>query len=132
VAEPGVGSERCVPSAFQRGEAARLLPVTPALGECPDLAHGPRQPRPGLDPQSCPRRAGLPVRSLHDPPQALGRPAEIADGKVCQPQAQGGFPLQGALAERGRELERLPACCHHAVGVSRDPEYMGHPGQHPS
>ena len=40
--------------------------------------------------------------------------------------------LQGAVAERGRELEGLLARRHGAVVVSRDPEYMGHPGQHPS
>ncbi len=40
--------------------------------------------------------------------------------------------LQGALAERGRKLEGLPACCNGAVEVSREPEYHGHPGQHSS
>jgi hypothetical protein len=29
-----------LPSAFQRGEAERLLPVAPALGEGPKLAQG--------------------------------------------------------------------------------------------
>ena len=49
-AEAAVGNDRCGPSAFQRGEAERLLPVAPALGEGPERAQGPRQPRPGLDP----------------------------------------------------------------------------------
>src|SRR5712691_9984588 len=35
VAEAAVDNDRCVPSAFQRGEAERLLPVAPALGKCP-------------------------------------------------------------------------------------------------
>ena len=38
------------PSAFQRGEAKRLLPVAPTLGEGPEHAQGRRQPRPGLEP----------------------------------------------------------------------------------
>ena len=45
-AELGVDNDRCLPSAFQRGEAERLLPVAPALGEGPERAQGPRQPRP--------------------------------------------------------------------------------------
>ena len=129
---PAVGNDRCVPSACQRGEAERLLPVAPALGEGPERAQGPRQPRPGPDPQVCPGRARLPVRRLHVPPQQLGRPAEVADGIVCLPQVMGCLHLQGAVAERGRELEGLLARRHGAVGVSRYPEYMGHPGQHPS
>jgi hypothetical protein len=42
----------------------------------------------------------------------------------------GGLLLQGAVAERGREREGLPACCHGAVEVSRHPEHPGHLGQH--
>ena len=42
------------------------------------------------------------------------------------------MPLQGAIAERGRELEGLLARRHGAVVVSRDPAHLGHPGQHPS
>ena len=68
-----------VPSAFQRGEAERLLPVAPALGEGPERAQGPRQPRLGLDPQDWAGRARRPVRSLHTLPQQLGRPAEVAE-----------------------------------------------------
>ena len=132
MAEAAVGNDRCVPSAFQRGEAERLLPVAPALGEGPERAQGQRQPRPGLDPHVCTGRAGLPVRSLHVPPQQLGRPAEVADGMVCLPQAIECLHLQGAVAERGREREGLLARRHGAVEVSRQPEYMGHPGQHPS
>jgi hypothetical protein len=51
---------------------------------------------------------------------------------VCLPQVKGCFYLQGAVAERGREREGLLARRHGAVGVSRLPKYMGHPGQHPS
>jgi hypothetical protein len=40
--------------------------------------------------------------------------------------------LQGAVAERGRELKGLPAHRYGAVEVSREPEYHGHPGQHSS
>ena len=40
--------------------------------------------------------------------------------------------LQGAVAELGREFEGLLARRHGAVVVSRDPEYPGHLGQHPS
>ena len=109
------------PSAFQRGEAERLLPVAPALGEGPERAQGPRQPRPGQDLQVCPGRARLPVRSLHVPPQQLSRPAEVANGIVCPPQSQGCLPLQGAVAERGRKIEGLPARRNGAIVVSRDP-----------
>jgi hypothetical protein len=40
--------------------------------------------------------------------------------------------LQGTIAERSREFEGLSARRHGAVVISRDPEYIGHPGQHPS
>ena len=71
------------PRPVQRGEAERLLPVAPALGEGPEVAQDPRQPRPGLDPQQTVlERARLPVRRLHVPPQQLDRPAEVADGRV--------------------------------------------------
>src|SRR5262249_55182709 len=40
VADVAVGNDRCGPSAFQRGEAERLLPVAPALGEGPEVAQG--------------------------------------------------------------------------------------------
>ena len=43
----------------------------------------------------------------------------------------GCFHLQGAVAERGRQFEGLPARRHGALEVSRYPEYLGHPGQHP-
>jgi len=49
LAETDVDNHQYGPSAFQRGEAERLLPVALALGECPERAQGPRQPRPGLD-----------------------------------------------------------------------------------
>jgi hypothetical protein len=42
VAEVAMGNERCDPSALQHGEAERLLPVAPALGEGADLAQGHR------------------------------------------------------------------------------------------
>ena len=51
---------------------------------------------------------------------------------VYLPQAKGCLLLQGALAECGRELEGLLARRNGAVGVSCQPEYIGHPGQHPS
>ena len=121
-----MGNDRCVPSAFQRGEAERLLPVAPALSEGPERAQGPRQPRPGLDPHVCTGRTRRPVRSLHVPPQQLGRPAEVAEGIVYLPQVIGGLPLQGAVAERGREFEGLLARRDGAVGVSRQPECRGH------
>src|SRR5712692_9489562 len=54
--ETAVGSDRCGPSAFQRGEAKRLLSMTPALGEFPKHAQGPRQKRLGIDPHGCPGR----------------------------------------------------------------------------
>ncbi len=132
VAEAAVGKDRCAPSACQRGEAERLLPMAPALGEGPEHAQGPRQPRLGLDPQLCPGRARLPVRRLHAPPQQLGCPAEVADGRVCLSQAMGCLHLQGALAERGRELEGLLARRYGAVEVSRDPVCLAYLGQHPS
>ena len=66
------------------------------------------------------------------PPQQLSRPTEVADAKVRPPQAIGCFRLQGAIAELDREREGLLACRHGAVVVSRDPEDIGHLGQHPS
>src|SRR5262249_2388536 len=63
VAEAAVGNNRCEPSACQRGEAERLLPVTPALGEGPERTQGPRQPRLGLDPLVCTGCAKLSVHS---------------------------------------------------------------------
>src|SRR5262249_54466297 len=47
-AEASVGRDRCLPSAFQRGEAERLLPVALALSEGPKRAQGPRYRRSGL------------------------------------------------------------------------------------
>jgi len=38
ITEAAAGNDRCLPSAFQRGEAERLLPVAPALGKGPELA----------------------------------------------------------------------------------------------
>ena len=53
LAEAAVGNDWCLPSACQRGEAERLLPVAPALGEGPERAQGPRQPRLGPDLHVC-------------------------------------------------------------------------------
>ena len=51
-AEAAVGHE-CGPArGLRRGEAERLLPMTPALGKGPELAQGPRQPGPGFDPKT--------------------------------------------------------------------------------
>jgi hypothetical protein len=132
VAGAAVGNDRCGPSACQGGEAERLLPVAPALGECPERAQGPRQPRQGPDPHVCTGPARLPVRSLHVPPLKLGRPAEVTDGIVYHPQVKGGLPLHGAIAKLDREVEGLPARRHGAVEVSRYTECTGHPGQHPA
>jgi hypothetical protein len=118
------------PSAFQRGEVERLLPVASALGECPKCAQGPRQPRLGPDPQVYTGRARLSVRRLHAPPLQLGRPAEVTDGRVYLPQAKGRSYLQGTLAKRGREFEGLLARRNGAIVVSRLPEYNSHLGQH--
>ena len=97
-----------LPSAFQRGEAERLLPVAPALGEGPERAQGPRQPRPGLDPHVCTGRARLPVRRLHVPPQQLGRPAEVAEGIVYLPQVIG-WLAPARRCRRARPRVRGPA-----------------------
>jgi hypothetical protein len=91
------------------GQAERLVPVVPALGEGPEIAQDPRQPCPGLDPHLYWEYARLPVRRLHVPPLHLGRQAEVADVKVCLPQDKGGLHLRGALADLGREFEGLPA-----------------------
>src|SRR5262247_3233347 len=40
--------------------------------------------------------------------------------------------LQGAVAERGREIEGLLTCCNGTVGVSCYPAYMGYTGQYAS
>ena len=66
-AEAGVGNNQCGPSTLQPGEAERLLPVTLALGEGPELVQGPRQPRLGTDPHVCTGRAGLPLCRLYAP-----------------------------------------------------------------
>jgi hypothetical protein len=121
-AEAAVGNDRFLPSAFERGEAERLLPVTPALGEGSERAQGPRQPRLGLDLPVCPGGARLLGRLLYTPLQQLSRPAEVADAIVCHPQGQGCLPLQGAVAERGRKREGLLARCYGTVGVSRVPK----------
>jgi hypothetical protein len=68
-AEAAVGNDRYGPSAFQCGEAERLLPVAPALGKGPERTQGQRQPRPGLAPHVRTGRARLPVRSLYVAPQ---------------------------------------------------------------
>ena len=81
LAEAAMGDDRCGPSALQRGEAERLLPVAPALGEGPERAQRPRQPRAGKALRVRTRRARLPVRRLHAPLQQLGRPAEVALGR---------------------------------------------------
>ena len=53
MAEVAVGNDRCNPSAFPCGEAERLLPMAPALGEGPERTQGQRQPRLGPDPHVC-------------------------------------------------------------------------------
>src|SRR5262249_24435223 len=119
------------PSACQRGEAERLLPVAPTLGEGPERAQGQRQTRPGPDLQLGTGRASLPIRRLHVLPLQLGRSAEIADGMVYLPRAMGSFYLQGAVTERGRESESLPARRHGAVAIARDAAYVGYLDEHP-
>ena len=73
--ETAMGNDRCLPSAFERGEAECLLAMTPALGEGPERAQGLRQPRPRLDPPAPTGRARLSVRDLHNPrPNSAARP----------------------------------------------------------
>ena len=90
-AETAVGNEWCDPSAFQRGEAQRLLAVAPALGEGAERTQGPRQPRPGLAPKArvCTGRARCLIRRLDIAPQELGRPTVVADVMVYLPQVMG-------------------------------------------
>ena len=105
--------------------------MAPALGEGPERAQDPRQPRP--------RSVRLSVLGVPDSRSAAStfhRSSSAARPK--SPMA--GMPapgnrmlaLQGAVAERGREIEGLLARRNSAVGVSRLPAYLGHPGQHPS
>ena len=49
-------------------------------------------------------------------------------------EASGGFPLDGAVAERGRQREKAPACARRQGGgeVAHGVEDKGHPDQHPS
>ena len=131
-AEADVDNDRCTPSAFQGGEAERLLPVASALRKGPERTQGPRQPRPGTDPPACGGRARLPVRGLHALLQQLGRPAEVADRIVYRPQVRGCLHLQGMVAERDREIEGLLARCYGVVVVARYRECIGPLGQHPS
>src|SRR5262252_1114718 len=100
MAKTAMGYNRCGPAPFPRGEAERLFPVAPALGEGPQRAQGPRQPCPRLDPQARTERARLPVCSLDALLQQRGRLAEVADGMVDLPQVQGCSCLQGAIVER--------------------------------
>ena len=76
-----------------------------------------------------PRRS-CPAAPTLRPPRHLGRPAEVTDEIVCLPQAMGGSYLQGAVAERRREVEGLLAHRNGAVEVSRQPEDIGPLGQH--
>jgi hypothetical protein len=101
MAEAGVRNDRHDPSAFQSGEVERRLSVARTLGEGPEHAQGPRQPRPGPDAQGGTGRTRHPVGCTDALPQQRGRPAEVADGIIGLPQVMGGFRLQGALAERG-------------------------------
>src|SRR5262245_44424016 len=130
IAEAAVGNDRRVPSAVRHEEAERLLPVAPTLGEGPDVAQDACEPCPGLDLQNGTGRASLPVHRLYGAPHQLGRPAEVAPVFVYSPQVMGSLHLQGALTERGRELEGLVTHRHGILRVSRDPAYMGRPGQH--
>ena len=78
VAEAVVGQGRCAPAADQRGEAERVLPVAPALGESPERTQGPRQPCPDSNRSVL----GVPASrsaALHAPPQKFGRPAELPE-----------------------------------------------------
>ena len=119
MAEAAVGNNRGEPAACPRGEAERFLPVMPAIREGPELAQGPRQPRPGLDPFRYWASRGV-VRCCDAPPQQLGRPPEVADGIVGLPQEIGGVPLHGAVGEAGRKFQGLLAHRHGAVIVCRD------------
>jgi hypothetical protein len=69
VPEAAVGSDQRVPSAVERGEAERLLPVASPLGEVPEDAQHLREPRLGMAPPACTGPARCPVRSLHVLPQ---------------------------------------------------------------
>jgi hypothetical protein len=132
VTEVAVGNDGCVSAADQCGEAQRLLPVTSTLGEVPEVAQDPRQPRLGLNPQAYAGRARLPVRRLHAAPQQFGRLSEVTRRPICVPQGIGCVCLHGALAEFGRQIEGLPARRNGAIKIARDPEDSGHLGQHPS
>ena len=126
------GQPSALPPAFRRGEAEQP----------PPRGAGPRR-RPRARSRSVPARPGpgsatlslgvlkRPVRHFHIAPQQLGRPTEVADSIVYLPQTMGCSHLQSTIAERGCELEGLLAGSNRAVEVSRHPEYLGYPGQHP-
>ena len=103
-----MGNDRCGPSACQRGQAKRLLPVV----------HRPsaKAPRSLKVRASLARdqirgvytgRVILPVRRLHVPPQQLGRPAEGADGMYLPRRA--GCTCKALSPSAGREREGLLA-----------------------
>jgi hypothetical protein len=127
-AEATAGIHRIVPAAFHRRQAEGLLPVPPALGEGPEITQGEHQQRPRIDPRGDIGRASLPVHRLHAPAQQLGRSTVGTDGIVCLPQAKGCLPLQGAVAERGREFEGLLARCNGGVEFSCHHELLSHRG----
>src|SRR4029453_8251196 len=114
--------------AFQGGEAEGFLPVAPALGEAPERAQGPYQPRPRTEAKVGTERVRLPVCRLDTVPQQFRRPAEVARGLVDLPQVMGGVDLQGPIAECSRECEGLLACGNRPVRIARDPSYLGHLG----
>jgi hypothetical protein len=126
-----VGNDRGLPAAVQRGEAERLLPVAPALGEGAERAQGPRQPRPGEAPNVS-ERSRLSVHCLDGPPLQLGGPAEVANRSIYLPQVIGCAHLQGAIAKLGRQIEGLLARRHGAVVVSHQPADKNDPDQRPS
>ena len=113
-----MGNDRCLPSAFSRGEAERLLSMTPALGECAEVAQGLRQPRPGRL-----RQFMLGVPDSRSATSTFHRPNSAAQTKlptaaVGHPQEHGCVRLQSAIAKLGREIASLPAHSNGAVKVS--------------
>ena len=124
-----MGQDRCGPSAFQCGEAERLLPVARPSAENPS---SPKvyasQARDGIRTSVL----GLPTRPPLHVPSPAPPPGRNRRWPCIPAQVIGCMRLQGAVC-RARPRVRRPAGRRHgAVGNLPSPEYLGHPWPAPA